>query len=269
MAISKPSKTQTMAETPIVSAIPPFPAELFTVSCSGEHIEALQFWGYRIGLAAKDALTVSGAIEMSVGDRTLHVEAISDHYGLQSEHHSLHVEPLEWLRMGETQATKSLQHFLTRGDARTRLFLQALAPTIAWPSEVEALCIAAETSSGRGRIDLIIRGKAQGRIWGAVVEAKFELSLKGNPLNEYMRHAAKLGMVVEPDGTGARTGALVVLGKKLSRQSKKKMSRYVQWRFVHWHEVLRRFDAGLTEPTVDEDFRRFRRTLWERSGSLR
>lgn len=220
-------------------------------------------------LAARDALTASGTIEIGVGDRASHVEAISDHFGLTGEHHSLHVEPLGWLRLGETQATKGLQHFLARGDARIRLFLQAVAPTIAWPSDLEALSVAAETPSGRGRIDLLIHGHAQDRIWGAVIEAKFEHCLKGNPLNEYMRYGARLRMALVPDGTGARTGALVVLGKKLSRQSRKKMSRNAHWQFVHWREVLRRFDASLTEPTVDEDFRRFRRTLWERSGSAR
>ncbi len=254
---------------PAGSALPPYPADLLAVTRGGYHFTALRSWGYRIGLAARDALTASEAIERGVGDRSSHIKAISNHFGLAGEHHSLHVEPLRWLWLGETQATKGLQHFLAQGDDRIRLFLRALAPTIPWPSDLEELSVGAEIPSGRGRIDLLIHGKAHGRTWGAVIEAKFENGLKGNPLSEYMRHGAKLKMALMPDVAGKRTGALIVLGKKLSRPSRKKMSRNARWRFVHWREVLRRFDAGLTEPTVDEEFRRFRRTLWERTGSVR
>jgi hypothetical protein len=269
MTTAKHSATPDTALTAAGPTLPPYPASLLAIACGGDHIAALESWGYRIGLAARDALAASGAIERGVGDRASHVEAISDHFGLAGEHHSLHVEPLRWLRLGETQATKGLQHFLAHDDDRIRLFLQALAPTIAWPSDLEGLSVGAEIPSGRGRIDLFIHGKAQGRTWGAVVEAKFEHGLKGNPLSEYMRHGAKLKMALAPDAAGGRTGALVVLGKKLSRPSRKKMSRNPHWRFVHWREILRRFDASLNEPTVDEEFRRFRRTLWERSGSAR
>lgn len=260
----------TSASLPLAAAAsPPMPDELLQLAGGGEHIEALRSWGYRIGLAVRDALDASGRIEHAVGDRGQHVDAISNHFGLSSKHHCLNAEPLGWLRLSETQATKGLQHFLARDDRRIRLFLQAVAPTVAWPPDMTALDIAAETPSGRGRIDLLVTGEAQGRIWGAVVEAKFEHSLKGNPLGEYLRHGAKLKMALDPASKAERTGALIVLGKKFSRQTKKKMARHSKWRFVHWYEVLRRFDACLNEPTIDEDFRRFRRTLWERAGSAR
>jgi hypothetical protein len=268
MQIGKLGRSLNTARMPVIPAGPPYPATLLTIARSGDHIEALRSWGYRIGLAARDALTAADAIESGVGERASHVEAISNHFGLTGEHHSLHVEPLGWLRVGETQAMKGLKHFLARDDARIRLFLRSLVPAIPWPSDLAAISVEAETRSGRGRIDLLIYGESQGRVWGAVVEAKFEHGLKGNPLGQYARHGSKLKMALTPDAEG-RTGALVVLGKTLSRPSRKKMSRHPHWRFVHWREVLRRFDAGLTEATVDEDFRRFRRTLWERSGSAR
>ncbi|USU13886.1 hypothetical protein NF701_08730 [Sphingomonadaceae bacterium OTU29THOMA1] len=236
---------------------------------SRAHIEALRAWGYRIGLAARDALTASDEIELGVGDRTRHVEAISDHFGLPSGHHCFNVQPWGWLRLSETLATKGLQHFLNFSDERIRSFLQALVPTIDWPAALERLSIKAETRAGRGRIDLLISGQSQGRTWGVVIEAKFEHSLKRNPLGDYRRHGTKLKMALATDGSGEPTGALIVVGKRLCRQTRKKISRNGQWRFVHWHEVLRRFDATLDEPTIDEDFRRFRRTLWERAGSVR
>lgn len=251
------------------AARPPFPTALVTVAHSQAHIQALRAWGYRIGLAARDALAASDEIELGVGDRTRHVQAIADHFGLPSGHHCFNVQPWDWLRLSETQATKGLQHFLNRGDERIRSFLQALVPTIDWPSDLYDLSIEAETRAGRGRIDLLIFGQSLGRTWGVVIEAKFEHSLKGNPLGDYRRHGTKLKMALTTDGSGKPTGALIVLGKRLCRQTRKKISRNGQWRFVHWHEVLRRFDANLNEPTIDEDFRRFRRTLWERAGSAR
>jgi hypothetical protein len=251
------------------AALPPIPRALIVEAQSLAHDEALRAWGYRIGLAARDALSAAGDIERGVGNRTMHVEAISDHFGLPSEHHCFNVEPLAWLRLSETQATKGLRHFLNAGDGRIRSFLQALVPTIEWPSDLQGLNIEAETRAKRGRIDLLISGQAQGRTWGVVIEAKFEHSLKGNPLGDYRRHGTKLKIAFTTDGVAGRTGALMVLGKRVCRQTRKKISRNGQWRFVHWHEVLRRFDAKLTEPTIDEDFRRFRRTLWERAGSAR
>lgn len=251
----------------ISAALPPFPAGLTTAVHDTALVEALRAWGHRIGLAAHDALSAADEIETGVGDRGRQVEAISDHFGLVRGHHCFNVEALEWFRMSETQATKGLRHFLAQDKERIQLFLHALAPTIAWPAAFEALTVDAEIRAGRGRIDLIVRGEAQGRSWGAVIEAKFEHSLKGNPLSEYRRHAAKLKMMPVGDGPEGRTAALIVLGKRITPQTRKRMSRNAQWRFVHWREVLRRFEMGLTEPAADEDFRRFRRTLWERTGS--
>lgn len=251
------------------AALFPFPIALVTGARGDIHIEALRDWGYRIGLAARDALSASDVIEQGVGKRTKHVQAISDHFGLPRNQHCFNVEPWGWLRLSETQATKGLQHFLNLGGERVTLFLRALVPTIVWPSDLEDIVVQAETRAGRGRIDLLISGRAKGLTWGVVIEAKFEHSLKGNPLGDYKRHGAKLAMALATDGPGERTGALIVLGKRNCRQTRKKIARNAQWRFVHWREVLRRFDASLTEPTIDEDFRRFRRTLWERAGSAR
>ena len=137
---------------------------------------------------------------------------------------------------------------------------------IDWPSDLTRFKVEAETRAGRGRIDLFIVGYSQGAKWGAVIEAKFEHSIRGNPLPDYMRHGTKIGMCLSNNNSAERTGALIVLGKRACRQTRKRLARNEHWRFVHWREVLRRFDASLVEKTSDEDFRQFRRTLWERTG---
>lgn len=244
--------------------LPALPAPPLTPEVGGLHIGALRSWGYRIGLAAKDALGASDEINRGVGARDVHVEAIRRHYGLENDHHSLHAETIEWLRLGETQATRGLEHFLSSSGDRARAFLQALAPTLNWPTDLSEISIETEKRAGRGRIDLMIFRHSQGATWGAVIEAKFEHSLKGNPLGDYRRYAANLGMAV--DDFAEPTGVMIVLGKRVCRQTRKRLRRNGQWRFVHWREVLRRFDTQLAEQTLDEDFRRFRRTLWERTG---
>lgn len=249
-----------------VPALPPLPPTLLIQRASADHIAAARIWGYRIGLAARDALGASDALERAVGPRSASVEAISRHFGLANEQHSLHVDPFGWLRLSETQATGSLRHFLAAGDGRARLFLKALAPEIDWPSDLDDFVVVTETRAGRGRIDLLIHAKSRGAVWGAVIEAKFENSISGNPLPDYLRHGTRLGMRFAAAGAAKRTGALIVLGKRVCRQTRKRLARNGQWRFVHWREVLRRFDAGLADEAVDEDFRRFRRTLWDRSG---
>ncbi len=247
--------------------LPPLPERLLALRSGEIHSGAVRDWSYRIGLAARDALGAAGAIEGSVGDRSGRVKWISDHFGLSNPHHCLHVEPLAWLRLGETQATRGLQHFLRARNERARLFLKALAPKIAWPPDLEDLSVVTEMPAARGRIDLLISGRSHGNTWGAVIEAKFEHSLKGNPLGDYMRHGIKLSMHLGTRVSSERTGALIILGKRACRQTRKRLSRNEHWRLVHWREVLRRFDVGLAEPTIDEDFRRFRRTLWDRARS--
>jgi len=248
-------------------ALPPWPAALLVQHPAENHVAAARAWGYRIGLAARDALGASAAIERGVGDRNAQVRAISRHFGLSNEQHSLHVEPLGWLRLGETMATKGLQHFLSSSDKCARIFLKALAPEVDWPSDLARISVEAETRAGRGRIDLLIHGRSQGTTWGAVIEAKFEHSIKGNPLPDYMRQGTKMGMRFVTSIPAERTGALVILGKRACRQTSRRLTRNEHWRFVHWREVLRRFDAALSVETPDEDFRRFRRTLWERTGN--
>lgn len=249
-----------------MSPLPPLPAALHLQHPVQSHIAAVQAWGYRIGLAVRDALGASAAIEQAVGDRHTPLRAISRHFGLTNAQHCLHVDPLGWVRLGETLATKGLQHFLASSNGRALLFLKALAPEIEWPSDLARISVDAETRAGCGRIDLLILGWSEETVWGAVIEAKFEHSIKGNPLPDYMRHGTKMGLRFAAEIPAERTGALIVLGKRVCRQTSKRLSRNQNWHFVHWREVLRRFDASLIEKASDEDFRRFRRTLWDRSG---
>ena len=250
-----------------MTALRPMPMELPAAGGRVHRHEILRAWGYRIGLGARDALGAATRIDERVGDREGRVSDISAHYGLKNVHHCFHVEPLRWLRLSETQATNALKLFLSSSDERVSLFLWALAPCVHWPNDLRDFTVEAETRAGRGRIDLLISGKNDNGVWGAVIEAKFEHRLSANPLGDYRRHGARLQMRFGSTMPRDQTGVLIVLGKKRDRRTCKKLARNAHWRFVHWHEVLRRFDAQLIEPELDVDFQRFRRTLWDRVRS--
>lgn len=99
-------------------ALPTLPWVLLVQPQVESHVAAARAWGYRIGVPARDALVASDALERTIGDRDMQVRALFRHFGLSNKQHSLHAEPLAWLRLGETLATKGLQHFLASSDAR-------------------------------------------------------------------------------------------------------------------------------------------------------
>lgn len=194
------------------------------------------------------------------------IQAVRQFFGADAEGHCFHVEPHHWLRLTEPQATRGLALFLTDGGAHRILgFLRALDAEIEWPESLVEASATAEVPAGKGRIDLLVQGKSEGQVWGAVVEAKFGHHPGENPLGDYARHAAAVGMAFPHDEAANRTGVLAIVGQKECRFTTRRLARNKRWRFVSWQELLRRFEAELAADGGDLEFRRFRRTLWERS----
>lgn len=226
----------------------------------------LQAWGHRIGLQARDALHMASAFRSLLEQRTTRIAALSGYFGLDAANNALHLAPHRWLRVTETQATRGLAVFLREGGSdRALSFLKAIDPDIEWPSHLTDLEIETEVAAGGGRIDLLVRGSSDGRRWGAVVEAKFGHDLKSNPLPHYALHAKTNGFVLNAGGDRAgATGTLVVLALRRSQTTTRRLSMNRRWRLLHWSALLRRFEAELRGRADDDDFRRFRRTLWDR-----
>jgi len=123
----------------------------------------------------------------------------------------------------------------------------------------------AEVPAGAGRIDLVVQGWSGGTRWGAIVEAKFDHDLKSNPLPDYALHARTQGFVIETGaGRAGATGTLVVLAPKRTAVTTRRLARNRRWRLLHWSAMLRRWERELRGHADDVEFRRFRRTLWER-----
>lgn len=226
-------------------------------------LHALRAWGRRLGSHARRALKFAEELR-SLADGNARSEVhVRRFYSLDLPGHSFACEPHAWLRMTETQTTGGLAHFLRAGGTdRTLAFLRALSPELAWPADLTSLRIETEVPAGRGRIDLLITGTSRGRLWGAVIEAKLEHNLGGNPLSDYVACATARGLIrkdIEP------SCAFVVVAPRNEAKTRSRLARNTRWCFRSWADVLRRFECELSPSQMDDDFRRFRRTLWERT----
>jgi hypothetical protein len=193
--------------------------------------------------------------------------AIERFHGLDDPSHCFHVDPIRWFRPTEPQVTCGLQRFLSEGGSELTLsFLRALDPTLSWPERLDGVTVEAEVPCERGRIDLLISGKAAEVTWGAVVEAKFGHNIRRNPLPDYAQHAAKLGMQFRPIPGEGGTSVLIVLGQRNESATRARLRRNKRWSFLNWHSFLRRWERELTRLSDDDAFRQFRRTIWERAA---
>lgn len=228
--------------------------------------EPLRRWGHRVGLKARMALHLSGNLTNYLKDAPELGTAITVHFGTDSPSHSFHAEPHHWLRLTERQTTMGLASFLTEGGSdRVLAFLRALAPEIAWPGDLCEVRALAEAPAPKGRIDLLVTGTSGGKVWGAAVEAKFRHHPRHNPFSAY-RNAALAEQLVIAAGPGSEpTGALRILGQVCCGVTTQRLNKNKDWRFVGWKTVLRRWEFELRGLPDDDEFRRFRRTVWERA----
>lgn len=136
---------------------------------------------------------------------------------------------------------------------------------MSWPSEFESASALAEVPTPKGRIDLLVTGRANGHLWGAVVEAKFGHHLDANPLSDYDRYACKLGLAIPNSEDGQRTGVLTIVGQARTHRMSRRLRGNRRWTFLGWEALLKRFERELETLSDDPAFRQCRRTIWERA----
>lgn len=227
---------------------------------------ALDRWSQRLGAGARHAAaTLAGKLDVlraSTGDMDVDIRRFMTGGHTPS---ALDVPPTAWLRVTETQITRPLASFINEGAPQRALaFLRALPCTgVELPVSFDSGNASAEVPADGGRVDLLVTGRSGGRTYGAAVEVKIDHSLH-NPLGSYARVAEKEGLAIPGRSKLRATGALVVLGRHPSEAIRKRLSRNRGWRFVHWSGFLRRFERELAHATDDDDFRAFRRMVWDR-----
>lgn len=177
-------------------------------------------------------------------------------------HHLFRAFPHEWARFSEAQMTKGIAYFVNEAlgatrAARARALLAGLG--ISAPEEMRGLTIQAEAPADRRRrIDLLIEWEEpQGRRTLAV-EAKFEHAVTRQQLLMYKRWLGRRN-------GGLERVSLVLLttpGTKNIGGARGMTS----WRQIEWRSFLLAHERALPTERDDEDYQRFRRTLWARAA---
>lgn len=224
---------------------------------------SLARWCERVGTGAREARGL--AARQPLLDARQHATSMRFYLTGGAPRTALDVAPAPWFRLTETQITRPLAEFLNEGGAKRILaFLRALPCTgVTLPEALDNGRASAEVPAAGGRVDLLVTGRKGAKTYGAAVEVKIDHKLH-NPLGAYARLAGDEGMTIAGRSAGQATGALVVLARQASDATRKRLSANRGWRFVHWSGFLRRFERELALTSDDDDFRAFRRMVWDR-----
>lgn len=187
--------------------------------------------------------------------------ALRRSFGLQP-HGALAAAPHRWAHFHEPQITRGLCHFLSEGPAELQRRRVLAVVSAAWgermPTDFDAATH--EVRAEDGRIDLTaILTSTDGRRIGVAIEAKFGHRLTPRQLQRYRRLASTRLQLAPEDR------ALLVVMPSLDPASRRFLRRNREWRFLSWGRLLVRIDNAMESSMDDEDFRRFRRTIWLRA----
>lgn len=229
---------------------------------------------------------LSGALMRAIAGKLLDVRGLSNWsecrravasvFGLDLSHHLFHAAPVKWVWMTEPQATRAFADFLnaegpTVRSGRIQAFLRALGSGPRQSDVVfEEPSAEAEASAGdQRRIDLLLSWRdAAGLARGAVVEAKFGHHLTKGQLKEYQKFLLGRESRFRKSRLAADERPLLfVVSSRRRAHDDRELARNRDWRWISWRSLLLAFDRTLVSDHDDEDFRQFRRTLWDRAGS--
>lgn len=186
-------------------------------------------------------------------------------FGLDNPNHCFRVAPHRWATFHEPQITRGFAHFLDIGSRRQRLaraiaFVKAAAVCAGEdPSDVDRFaatsvrCVAEEN-----RTDILIELRHGDQRIGASVEAKFGHRLTRGQLPKALSYAQD-----ERRWTMERSVLIVVAPSDPS--TTRMLRRNSRWRGTSWWSLLRSIEDLTDAETDDEDYRRFRRTVWHRA----
>ncbi len=191
-------------------------------------------------------------------------------FGLEREGHCLTTEPHRWAWFHEPQITGGFVHFLTEGSrlcslGRTTAFVSAALHVAGRTSNalvgrrILDVSAAAELQvDGGTRIDILVELELDDEsMIGVIVEAKFGADLSPTQLACYRRHALKRA------GWRVDQTVLLILAPEPARLKQSVLDRNPDWSVQSWWRFLHRLEHDLPPEHDCEDYRRFRRTVWE------
>ena len=222
------------------------------------------------------SVLLSGAFARAVQGRVLRVRQLPDWrqgrqamegvFGFHLAHHFFHAAPLGWVsrvRLTEPQVTKAIAHLLhsedpvTRGG-RVQALLGALGSRMEGVPGKAGVTAEALVAGQQQRMDLLVEWRdGQGVDRAAVIEAKFDHLVTESQLKTYCDHVLK-------HYRGAPL--LFVVSPSYRKSDARVLADNEDWCWKSWRSLLLAYDRFLDPQHDDEDFRRFRRTLWDRAG---
>lgn len=196
--------------------------------------------------------------------------ALQSAFGLERAGHCLTSEPHGWAKFHEPQITNGFVHFLTegprrRGLARAEAFVRAAFCTAGLSSDflgarrvLDATAAAEHPVDGGHRIDILVELSLDDEsILGVVIEAKLGADLDPGQLSRYLDHARTR------QGWREDRTALLVIAPQPARLNQKVLGRNREWSAQSWWTFLSQLERSLLPAHDCDDYRRFRRTVWE------
>lgn len=175
-------------------------------------------------------------------------------------------EPWLWANFHEPQFTGGLCHYLNAGSiARALAFARAAyhCSGKAWPGVELTTC---KARAEERKIDLLLELRDRScSTFGIAIEAKFGHFITAGQLKPYRKHVEHLGWDKD------RSLLLVVAPSRASidmrqlRETGEDGSLNRVWDWTSWARLLRLFEQELDDAQDCEEFRRLRRTIWEKS----
>lgn len=226
-------------------------------------------WGLRIGSEARAAIPILRQRFPIGSSWSAGLAAVRRLYGLDAAGSALAVPPFKWLRITEPNAVAMLAEFIRAGGTpRILAFLRALGPGVHWPTGITGVEIATEVpvsdKRGSGRIDLLISAQNERKHLMVVLEAKFGHHSKDNPFSTYASIARRWLQQKSASGSVAGELLLLIVAPAEPQRIAQPALRRQGWHFMSWQGLLRRFEIAHRGLPDDLDFRRFRRTLWDK-----
>lgn len=186
--------------------------------------------------------------------------------------HSFGVAPHQWLTLLETQATAGLAHFLGDGTghecrARVLALFAACGDRTLDGATIDRVGAIAEPRLRDGkRLDLFTYARGRDDIDHIlVIEAKFGHEVGPAQLRSYEEalpaYAAEHGLKLDTSRL-----RLLLVGSRLTPKRRTSLAQNTSWRFLTWRELVLGLDRHVGRDADDNEFRRFRRTIWERGA---
>jgi len=224
-------------------------------SLSEQQGKSLRWFG-RYQRSAMQTVVDDGVLRTACKDWPNYLDSLTVSFGLRSTPHFFHVEPYRWCHFLEPQITRGLAYHIQVHHRPTRCkrahaFINALTDEF-WETDASQIK-EARAEAEAGRIDLsVVVTNMDGSELGGIIEAKFGHKVTSGQLPKYRRLSQKL----------ADKLTRVVVAPELTIAVAASMRRNREWQFLTWRTFLLRFDKYLAPDSDDEEFRRFRRTIW-------